>query len=198
MHTLMDASHPSNDASGPHQTAYKSQLNYWHLLKVAEDVCWQRRLPRVLCRSAGVLSHSLHLVVGSVKAAHSSPLFFVLPRILLCLLLWLQQADKTPGCCGSVDAQLTNDDALQLPTLSSPFLTLFPHSNLSLFPIPLSSCGHTGCSARCPLLASINSYFHSLTHSISSLPSLSCMPPSSFSPLLTVLSLSPTLFFSCT
>lgn len=75
MHTLIDASHPSNDASGPHQTAYKSQLNYWHLLKVAEDVCWQRRLPRVLCRSAGVLSHSLHLVVGSVKAAGSSSLF---------------------------------------------------------------------------------------------------------------------------
>lgn len=173
MHTLIDASHPSDDASGPHQTAYKSKLNYWHLLKVAEVVCWRQRLPRVRCRSAGVLSHSLHLVVGSIKAACSSALFFLASCLLLCLLLWLQQTDKTPSCCGWVDAQLTSDDASQLSTLSSQLWLSLPLSFISFFPIPLSSCGHAGCSARCPLLTSINSRFHSLSPSIS-------FPPSTF------------------
>lgn len=66
--------------------AYKSQLNNWQPLRVAEDVRWQRRLCKLnvfiscvmcaLCRSAGELSHTLHLAVSSREAEQRNPLFF--------------------------------------------------------------------------------------------------------------------------
>lgn len=102
---LISASPASTAASAPHETASKSQLNNWQLLKVAEGAPWQRRLsaklnvfiPRVMRRSAGELSHPLQSADSSRAAEQSREIFF--------FLLF------SSSCCGSVHAQWTADDA---------------------------------------------------------------------------------------
>lgn len=133
----------------------------------------------MLRRSAGVLSHT-HLVVTATKQHRTVPSSVFAPLSVRVLPLWVQH---TPGC-RSADAQLTNDDARQLPTILCPSLTL-SYSNPFLSPSPPS----VTLAASLAVL-SLHPFIHTSTHlptASPSLPPLSCMPPFSFSPPLSVL-----------
>lgn len=137
----------------------------------------------VLCRSAGVLSHTLHLAVSSREAEQSNPLFFLSSSFTF-FSSPVAPADKTtPGSCGSMHAQLTGDAALQL----SKSLICFSDSLSLSFPIILSSLSpaDAGCFARRPLFTSFKFLLMGAsTHS----PKASSSFPPFLSPALLLLS----------
>lgn len=142
---LISASPASTAASAPHETASKSQLNNWQLLKVAEGAPWQRRLsaklnvfiPRVMRRSAGELSHPLQSADSSRAAEQSREIFF--------FLLF------SSSCCGSVHAQWTADDASQLAN------SLISSSD-SPYPLPSPSPPISPAKCGAALLAVLSSH----------------------------------------
>ncbi|MED6265094.1 hypothetical protein CHARACLAT_021941 [Characodon lateralis] len=94
----------SNTASGLHETAQQSELRFWQQQREVVDVRWQHRLCklsalmlRVMCCSAGVLSHNQSGAEMSFQSLFPGQSFHC-----------GSSTQNLPGCCRSIGAQQEN------------------------------------------------------------------------------------------